>query len=78
MASREKARYDCTLYLIRNRTQTGCDIPTKDFAFDECTAAGGHAMKSMAGPTNGRVKAGLREKEPAFLMLEQDKLQRCP
>ncbi|MDD3927883.1 MAG: DUF4838 domain-containing protein, partial [bacterium] len=45
----KKAVYDYDLYLIRNRTQLGRNIATKDFGFDLCGTQSGHAVKPMTG-----------------------------
>jgi hypothetical protein len=59
----KSAVYDYELYLIRNRTQLGRNIATKDFSFDLCGTASGHAIKPMTGLTQDKVKE-LMEKEP--------------
>jgi len=57
------AVYDYELFLIRNRTQLGRLIATRDFDFNLCVMNSGHAIKPMTGLSRDKVKE-LMEKEP--------------
>lgn len=59
----KEAVFDYELFLIRNRTQLGRNIATKDFDFGLCGTQSGHAIKQMTGLTQDKVKE-LIGKEP--------------
>jgi hypothetical protein len=61
--------YDYDLFLIRNRTQLGRNIATKDFDFDLCGTQSGHAVKPMAGLTTGKVKELMKSEPERFALV---------